>query len=462
MFFLKKVKMLKKYSLDREFYKTFIKLAVPIAFQNLMGSTLNMVDTVMVGQLGKTAIAAVGLGNQVFFLLNLLLFGICSGAAIFSSQFWGKDDRESIHKVLGLNLILGVGGAFLFTFASVLFPQQILSIFSTDPEVIRLGGQFLRISALSYIPMAVTFSFAFALRSTGEVKLPMVTSIIALSVNTVLNYLLIFGIFGLPVMGVRGSATATMIARSLEVVIIVTAVYKNKLPIAAPIKELFDISRDFAARFFKTTLPAIANECLWALGVTMYSVVYARMGTEVIASVNIATTVERIASVLFFGMAHASAVMIGNLIGAKDKKTAYNYAKRILIIGPTIGAITGVVLISFIRPILSIFNVDEQVRTDASRILLAIGLLLAIKAFNTIMMVGVFRSGGDTKFTLIMETAGIWLIAVPAALIGGLVLKLPVEWVYLLIAIEEVYKLIMGIKRFASKKWIKDLVNKEV
>lgn len=451
--------MLLEFFKDKEFFRTFLKLAMPIAIQNLMISSLNMVDTIMVGRLGEAQIASVGLSNQVFFLLNLLMFGIVSGSAIFMSQYWGKKDVLNIRRVLGLSLVLSTTAAALFTIACLVVPEWILGLFSRDPEVIFMGSQFLRVVSISYIMTAITFCFYFALRSTGQARLPMRVSAMALIINTVLNYVLIFGKLGLPAMGIRGSALGTVIARTFELTLLLTVIYRYDNVVAGRFKELFDFTRNFINRFLHTTIPVILNECLWSVGVTMYSVVYARMGTGIIASINIASTIERIALVLFIGMGNACAVMVGNQIGANDEKKAYDYAKKFITMGPFIGIFMGMLLIGCSGWVLSAFKVSVSVHDAAARILLVIAIVFPIRIFNNIMIVGVLRSGGDTKFSLIMDTAGVWLIAVPLAFVGGLVLKLPVEWVYVLVVLEEVFKFIFGVWRFLSKKWINNLVN---
>lgn len=201
-----------------------------------------------------------------------------------------------------LPLAFSAAAAALFTLVCLLFPEWILGLFSKDQEVILLGGQFLKVVSLSYIMTAITFCFYFALRSTGQAKLPMQISVLALILNTVLNYIFIFGKFGAPAMGVRGSALGTVIARTVELALLMTVIYRTENVVAGKLKEMFDFTRDFINKFLHTTIPVILNECLWSVGITMYSVVYARMGTGVIASINIASTVERIAMVLFMGM----------------------------------------------------------------------------------------------------------------------------------------------------------------
>lgn len=447
---------------DKKFFKSMLKLAIPIALQNLILSSLNLVDTIIIGGLGETAIASVGLANQYFFLLNLLLFGITSGSSIFTAQYWGNKDIKNIRRVLGLCLLTGCSAALLFTLGGLFFPKQILSIFSKDADVIILGSQYLKIIVFSYVITSITFAYSFTLRSTGQVKIPMIVSVTSLAINTILNYLLVYGYFGFPKMGTNGSATATLIARIIEMCLILFAVYRKNNVIAAKFSELMDLSKTFILNFFKVTIPVILNESIWALGVTMYAIVYARMGTEVIASTNISSTVERITWVIFMGLGNACAVMIGHKIGEGNEKDAFIYAKRFIILGPVFAIFAGI-LVFFTSPwILSAYKVSPVVYNYAAKNLIVFSIFLWVKVFNFTSIVGILRSGGDTTFCLILDTGGVWLIGVPLVFLGGLVWHLPVYYVYALVYMEEVAKLIIGLPRILSKKWINNLASKTV
>jgi putative MATE family efflux protein len=443
---------------DKKFYKTLLFLAIPIAAQNLIGSTVNMLDTIMIGQLGETEIAAVGQANQLFFLFNLMLFGINSGSAIFTAQFWGKRDVRNIRRVLGIGLSSAIAVASFFTILAFFFPRQVMSIYSNDPAVIEAGIGYLRIVGLSYIITAVSFTYSAVLRSTEQARLPLILSVAALLSNAVFNYLLIFGKFGFPKMGVEGAALATLIARVIEVVLMVVCVYAGKHVPAAGLKEMIDLTKDFVKRFFRTTIPVILNESIWALGVSIYSVIYGRIGTQAVAAVNISGTVQNIAMVLFFGISNASAIMIGNRIGAGEEDKAYIYAKRLLTLGVLFAIGMGGVTILTSGLFMNFFNVTNAVRLDAQRIVMIFGLLMPAKIFNLINIVGVMRSGGDTKYSLFLDTFGVWMVAIPLAYVGGLVIGLPIYWVYFLVGLEEVFKFLLGIRRYRSKKWINNLV----
>lgn len=443
---------------DSVFYKNLFRIAIPITIQNLIMSSLNFVDTIMVGQLGETNIAAVALANQLFFLIALFLFGVGSGASVFVAQFWGKKDVINIRKVLGLSMLCSVVVSVLATLIVMTFPEVVLSLFTKDTEVIRISASYLRIVCFSYIPTSITFCFASTLRSTGQSKLPMIASAVALSVNTVLNYIFIFGKLGMPAMGARGAAVATVIARFAEAILILGVVYSLKLTPAASFRELFAFSRDFAVRFFQVVIPVIMNEVLWSTGVTMYTVVYGRMGTNILASINIASAIEGISFVLFRSMSNACAVLVGNKIGEGDEQTAFTYSLRMAILGPALGITVGLILFFSSGNLLVFYNVTEQVYENARIILRIFSFVIPLKVFNMINIVGILRSGGDTKFSLILDTFGVWFIAVPLAFVGGLVYHLPVYIVYVLVNLEEIFKFSLGLKRFISKKWINNVI----
>ncbi len=445
---------------DKEFYSTLIRLAVPIALQNLVASSLNMIDAIMVGQLGENAIAGVGIANQVFFLLNIFLFGTYSGAGIFASQYWGKGDQHGVRKLLGLCLKIGCGISLVFTVFSIALPRQIISLFNNDPNVVELGSQFLVINAFSFTIMAVSFCYAILSRSTGFVKLPLYASVIALSLNTLLNFLLIEGNLGFPSLGVRGASIATLISRIVEAAIILLIIYVGKYPIAAGIKDLLSFDPVFLKKYIVTALPVIVHEGLWSIGVTFYTFIYGHMGKDIVASMNIVSNVERLSLVLFFGVSNACAIMVGQKIGEGKPEQAYSDSGRLLIIGPSLGLATGLLLILSNSSILSLFNVSPDVKNFAAQVLTIIALVMPVRAFNFVMVIGVTRSGGDTTFSLLMEILPLWLVAIPLAAFGGLYLHLPLMYVYLLIISDEFIKASLGIYRFTSRKWINNLTHR--
>jgi len=444
---------------DKDFFRAMLALAVPVAFQQLISAGLNMMDVLMVGQLGETAVAALGLANQIFFLLILFLFGVTSGMSIFTAQFWGKGDIEQIHHVLGICLMISISVAALFTFAALLIPEKLMGFYTQDPEVTKLGSDYLRIVGLSYMFTAICVSYISVLRSITNVTLTVIVAILSLALKTILAYLFIFGMGGLPALGVRGAALGTTIGWGFQCLLLVILVYVLKTPLAAKPLALFDFDRFFLFRVLKTSMPAAINEVLWSFGITTYNVVYARIGTEAIAAVNINATIEELSCVLFIGLGNACSVMVGNKIGEDRKDLAFEYGRRFTIMGVVSMLIDGVIIYFIREPVISLYELSPSAADNLSKLMLVYACSGWLRVFNFILFIGALRAGGDTRYTMFTELFSIWLIGVPSALIGGFVLHLPVYWVYALVLLEEVVKAVVIFRRFLSRKWIHDLVN---
>jgi len=444
---------------DKTFMRTMLALAIPIAFQQFITAGLNMVDVLMVGQLGEASIAALGLANQVFFLLILFLFGVTSGMAIFTAQYWGQGDVENIRKVLGICLTVALGVGLLFTLAATIIPETIMRFYTEDVEVIELGSSYLRIVGFSYMFMAVTTSYFAVLRSITFVKITVVVSVIAIILKTGLGYLLIFGVGGLPVLGVRGAAIGTTLGWIFQCILILILVYRLKTPLAANPITFFRFDRLFIGKVLKTAMPAAANEVFWSVGITIYNAVYARIGTDAIAAIQINATIEEIAYVLFIGLGNACAVMIGNKIGEGGKDVAFEYGRRFLLLNIFVALFAGGIIILIREPVIGLYEISASAANSARTLMLIFSLTAWLRAINFILFVGVLRAGGDTRFAMFMELFSIWAIGVPAALIGGFVLHLPVYGVYLMVLLEELVKVFIITRRYLSRKWIHNLVS---
>ena len=446
-----------RFQQEKGFYKKLIALGLPIALQNLVTTSLNMLDTLMIGQLGETAIGAVALSNQIYFLMILLTFGISSGSSVFTAQFWGKRDMKGVHQSIGLSLVLGCTGAGLFTLAALFIPRKILGLFTIDQAVILQAVPYLRITALSYLFTAGTVIFQGALRSIGVVKLPLYISAGALSLNAFLNYALIFGKFGFPHLGITGAALATTGARVLETGILVSLIYLDRSPVAARVKEMTGQSRAFLKKYFWRVSPVILNEVGWSMGITMFTLIYARMGTSVLAAYNITDTFSRLAFVLFFGSANASAIVLGNMIGEGRQVEAAGHGRFLLLSVPLATTLMTAVVIIASPWIPLAFNVSPEVRSYIREFLVILAVFLLFKTSNMHIIVGILRSGGDTHYCMTIELLPLWLVSIPLVAAGGLILDFSPVLVYTLSMSEEVIKYGISLKRVFSGKWIHDL-----
>lgn len=444
---------------DRTFYNTFFKLAIPVTIQYFVTASLNLVDNIMVGQLGAVELASVGLANQVYFLLLLFLLGVSGGASVFTAQFWGKRDLKNIHRILGLSLMISCAAALFFFLISILNSETILRLFSNDKQVVKLGAEYLRITSLTYVLTAITGCYCAVLRSTGEVKLPMRVNVIAILSNTFLNYIFIFGNFGMPRLGVAGAAIATLISRFIETTILLIASYRHQYIMTSKVSEMFIVFADLAKRFVKTTGGVVTKDFIWAFGMVLYMAVYAKMGTDVVASINIMTTVRQLMTVLFNGIASACLVMVGNQIGAGDYPTAFRYSKRFLLITTMVSIVMAILTIVGSNFILSPYNISPTVFKQARAILCIFALYMPITVIDMVAIVGVFRSGGDVTFCLVMDLVAVYLIGLPLGFLGQAVWHLPIEGVFALFTSQEIFKFILCTKRFLSKRWINNLVH---
>ena len=442
---------------DRVFLRKAVLIALPVALQGMLNTVVNLVDTMMIGQLGETAIAAVGLANKVFFVFTLLVFGVVSGSGVLAAQYWGNKDVKNIRKVTGLALLIAFIGALCFAIPSVLFPSAVMRIFTDSESAVLSGAAYLAVAALSYPFTAVTNTYVAMLRAVGQVKAPVMVSCMTILVNITLNYVLIFGHFGAPAMGVVGAAIATLAARVLECLVVLAITYGSRSPIAGRFRELFGYSSAFIRQFLATASPVIANEFMWGLGTTMYSLAYGRMGDNAVAAITIATTIQDIVVVLFQGLSAATAVILGNEMGAGKLKRAEKYAKNFFLLQFLV-TVAGMAFCYAIRGnVISLYSISPQVARDVNLCLIVFILYMPFKMFNYVNIVGVLRSGGDTKVCLFIDTSGVWAIGVPMAFWGGLYLKQAIYVVYAMVMAEEAYKAVIGYVRYRQQQWLGNL-----
>ena len=348
-------------------------------------------------------------------------------------------------------------GALFFVIPNLTNPRMVMRIFTTSEGSIELGAQYLRVAAIAYPFLALTNVYVAMLRATNKVLFPLICSCIAIGINICLNYVLIFGKFGAPAMGVAGAACATLVARCIELTLILSYVYGKRLSLACGPKGMFGWSKVFIFRFIETSAPVIANEFMWGLGTTMYSLAYGRMSDDAVAAITIATTIQDIAVVLFQGLSAATAVILGNELGAGKLKRAEKYATQFFILQFLVTVAADILLVLGRWKIIGIYSITPQVAQDVSRCLLVFAAYMPAKMFNYVNVVGVLRSGGDTKMCLFLDTSGVWFIGVPLAFLGALVWHLPIYGVYALVLSEEIYKMILGYIRYRQKKWLKNL-----
>ena len=443
---------------NRELAGLLAKVALPIALQSLIGSSLSLIDNLMVGSLGELELNAVGVSVQIFFIHWVLLYGFSSGSATFISQFYGVRDFKNIRRTTGFALTVAMGVGLLFFIAGFFFPEYILRIFTKYPEVIETGAGYVRIGAFTFLMLSITQPFTVALRATQQSALPLIASVTALGTNTFLNWVFIFGNLGAPALGVEGAALATAIARMLEMLIILFEVFGLRNKIAGSIREFFGYSRELMGKIVRNALPTTANETLWGIGTSMYIAAFARIGIAEGAAIQACNTINNMFTLAAFSVGDAILILVGQKLGEGKTDIAYEMSKKLVKTGFVVGIAFSAMIIIAGEPLLSFFSFSPEGESYASKILLVYGLTMWLTIYNALHVTGTLRCGGDTKFAMITETSTVWLIGVPLAFITALVLHFPIYLAVAAVKLEELVKGIFLTRRYFSKKWLRNVI----
>ena len=421
---------------DKNFYKSVLAIAIPIAVQNMISSAVGMLDTIMLGQLGEVAMSASSLANQIGFIFMMINYGLTGGAGVLTSQYWGRRDAASIRKVMSLTLRISMGFAAIFAVGAAFFPGLLMRIYTNDEAIIAEGIRYLHYCGPIYLANSFAITAVSILRTVGEVKIALYSTIASLSMNVVFNYLLIFGKFGFPQMGVAGAALATLIARLVELVIVGVYLFKMDKKIGFRFKDFFTkVGMDITRRFVKYGAPVLCNEFFWSIGNSMAAVVLGRLGAEVVAANSICDIVFQMTSFFIWGGSNAASVLTGNTIGAGEKEKAKAQAKTFIAISFGLGLVSA-----------------------------AINLMLFVtifQAMGNINMFGTLRGGGDSRFVLLCDVGAMWGLSVPLGFLSGLVFHWPIWAVYLCLRASEIFTCIAGLVRLMGDKWVVDVTREK-
>ncbi|MBR1920206.1 MAG: MATE family efflux transporter [Spirochaetales bacterium] len=440
---------------NREFRKHLIVLSLPMMLQQLLTTTLSFLDTLMIGQLGATSISAVAIANQMNVLLFYCVFGVSSGASVFLARYYGGGKEDSMEKVMGLGLTCCLLFSLLWFLGSFLFPESIMHIFSKDEEVVRQGCSYLRIIAPSYFLYALTYIFSTGFRSVGRTSIPLYASLVALTLNAVGNYLLIFGIGPFPRLGVRGAAIATLLSRLVEVSIIVLLSYLLRMPYRIRrLGKAFVWSCSFFLEYLRVCLPILLNEIFFVLGISIFKIAYSRLGTEAFAAINIAEAIENVFFITSLGISHATTVLISQRIGAGEESQAQRYADQTVRLDFIMSLIQGLLIAATAPLLVQLFNISPELKRETMLALFVIALYQPAISVGMLYFVGIFRAGGDTNFSFIGETACVFLVGIPLAFITT-ALGLPIYIVLSFVHLNAVAKTIVGAVHLRSRRWMK-------
>lgn len=442
----------------KQFLLYAIQLAFPIMIQNLISTLVNSADTIMLGYVSQTAMAASSLANQYTFVLFCFYYGLSAGTSVLCAQYWGKGDKQTVERILGLASRVVILISLIFFSVSFFFPGAIMRLFTSSPETIHEGIRYLRVLSFSFIFMGFSQIFVSALRSVGKVVFPSVIYVVSLLVNVLLNATFIFGLFGLPKLGVIGVALGTVSARVVEAVmcIVYSAVSRD---VKIKLENLFRSSGVLFKDFIKISAPAVINDLVWGVAASTFTAILGHIGDDMVAANAVAVMVVNMGAIVCRGFANATTIIVSQTLGENRMEDTKVYASRMLRLTFVV-SLLGCGVILAIRPLMLRFYSDKLTPTALSYL----GILMIMttwrlvgEAVNTCLICGCFRGGGDSKFGMILDTIFMWGVAVPLMAVAAYVLKLPPIWVYFVMTLDELEKMPFIFIHYFKHKWMKNI-----
>ncbi len=442
----------------KQFLLYAIQLAFPIMIQNLISTLVNSADTIMLGYVSQTAMAASSLANQYTFVLFCFYYGLSAGTSVLCAQYWGKGDKQTVERILGLASRVVILISLIFFSISFFFPGAVMRLFTSSPETIHEGIRYLRVLSFSFIFMGFSQIFVSALRSVGKVVFPSVIYVVSLLVNVLLNATFIFGLFGLPKLGVIGVALGTVSARVVEAVmcIVYSAVSRD---VKIKLENLFRSSGVLFKDFIKISAPAVINDLVWGVAASTFTAILGHIGDDMVAANAVAVMVVNMGAIVCRGFANATTIIVSQTLGENRMEDTKVYASRMLRLTFVV-SLLGCGVILAIRPLMLRFYSDKLTPTALSYL----GILMIMttwrlvgEAVNTCLICGCFRGGGDSKFGMILDTIFMWGVAVPLMAVAAYVLKLPPIWVYFVMTLDELEKMPFIFIHYFKHKWMKNI-----
>lgn len=456
--------MLKALRQEPGFYRRLWALSLPMILQNLITTSLGFADTFMVGLLGNAEMAAVTAANVPIFIIQVMIFGFQSGMAVLVSQYWGRGDLDNINRCMGVALAAVTAVSTAVALVTFFFPAQVLGLITPNADLIDLGVRYIQIVGFSYIFNGISSIYAGVQRSTEFPAFGMILFAISMCVNTFLNFVLIFGKFGAPALGVTGAAVATLTSRVVELAVAVGfALWNKRLPLRWGC--ILRPGRAICRSFIKYSTPVVCNETLWSLGTSMLTVIMGHMANsqDMLAAYALVGNIDKLSTVVCFGIAASAAVIVGKEIGlGRDQDHVFSVSWTLLLSSMLIGGVVMVGLLillpTFFRPVLfPLFKLTAGAAEAATCLALVYALSMPMRAFDITNITGVLRAGGDAKVASLIDVGPLWLAAIPLMALTALVLDAPVWVVCLSMQVENICKCPLGLIRFHSRKWINDI-----
>lgn len=440
---------------NRSFYRDVAQLAVPVALQSMLQSSFGIVDQVMIGQLGSVSIAGVGLAGKFSSIFSVVISAIGAVAGIMISQYLGQKNIGAVRRSFFCNLAIGAVIAAGFTALCALWPQAVMRLYSNDPATVEAAAEYLSVIAWTFLPLAGATLLSTLFRCADRPRLPLYASIVSALLNTVLNYLLIFGKAGLPQLGARGAAIATLLSQLANALLML-----GMLPRAAPLPR-----RDAQAQhapflwrqYLTILLPILTCEALWSVGENVYAAIYGHMSTDSTAAMTLINPVQGLMIGALCGLSQAAGVIVGKRLGAREFDEAYRVSKKLLLCGALCALVLAVAVVALSGVYVKIYQVDGTVRQLTRQILFAYALISPFKVLNMILGGGILRSGGKTRYVMAIDIIGTWVFGVPLGLLSAFVWKLPIASVYFLLSLEEVVRFALSVFVFRRRRWMQQL-----
>lgn len=446
---------------DMTFYKRAAAIAVPISLQTMITIGVNMMDTIMVGTLGETALSATALANQFVNIYQICCMGIGMGASVLTARFWGMKDIGSLKKTITIMLRFCIGLALLFMLPTILAPAFLMRIYTTDGAVARQGVLYFRWMILCYLLQGMTMTCTIVLRSVGQVNLPLLSSVGAFFVNIFFNYIFIFGKLGAPRMEIEGAGAGTLIARLFEFALICGFFFLKDRRIGYRFGNLFLKCGSLLKDYISISLPVFVSDSLLALGNSAVAMVMGRIGTGFVSANSITVVTQQLSTVVIQGICHAGCIMTGHTLGEGDRERAQQQAWTFLVLGIAVGLLGGCLIRLVSEPVIGMYNISEETRQIARQLMDAIALIVVFQSMNSILTKGVLRGGGDTKFLMVADILFLWAASLPLGALAGLVWHLDAFWIYVLLKIDQIIKAVWCVFRLRSGKWIKMISSRE-
>jgi len=441
----------------RELYARMAAIAIPVALQGLITVGINLMDTIMLSSMGDAQLSASSLAGQFINIFQIFCMGMGMGASVLTSRFWGMQDNRSLKKAVTIMLRLCFFFSSVFTLATVLLPRGIMRLYSPEEEIIAYGALYLKWLIPTYFCMGYSLTCTIVLRTVGQVRLPLVTSVAAFFVNVFCNWVFIFGKLGAPRMEIAGAALGTLIARVFELSVICGYFLFRDKRIGYRLRDILMPCRDLLGEYIRISIPVLVSDALLAFGNSAVAMVMGHIGKAFVAANSVTTVVQQLSSVLTQGVSNASGIITGHTMGEGKIRQAQKDGYAFLGMGFFIGCFAALVITAVKGPIIAYYQVSPEAKRIAAELMNAITFIIVFQAMNSILTKGVLRAGGDTKFLMAGDILFLWVASIPLGALAGLVLHLPAFWIYTFLKIDQIIKCVWCYRRLRSGKWLKKI-----